>query len=241
VTAVLAAFVSLYAAFVVWYFTALEGVDYEELLEQFPPAVLEAFGIEALSTIAGLLGTQVLNFVWLFGLGLYVAYAGGSLIAGDIENDRMDLLVSFSVSRSRLLVKKFASLLLPIVGVNVVTGGVVYVLVVGIGETIDPAHLALVHLLSVPYLLVCAAIGVVFSVLVDRAAVGTVFLLFLVESVVKSSTDFERVRLVSPTNYYEPTRILIDGSYGLLDIGVLLAAFLALLAVSQVLFRRRDI
>lgn len=165
--------------------------------------MIEASGIEALGTIEGFLGGQIFNFVWLLGLGLYFAYAAGRLIASDIEDERMDLLLSFPVPRSRLLVEKFASLLLPLVTLNVVVGGVIYVLVLAIGESIDPVHLALAHLLSIPYLLVCAAIGVVLSVLVDRAAVaeraaiGVVFVLFLVESVVGGGSDFEWIQYIS--------------------------------------------
>ncbi|WP_436344333.1 ABC transporter permease subunit [Natronorubrum sp. FCH18a] len=246
-TAVLTAGVSLYAAFIVWYFTVLEGTDFETIAQDMPPAMIEAFGIEALGSIEGFLGGQIFNFVWLLGLGLYFAYVAGGLIASDIEDERMDLLLSFPVSRSRLLAEKFASLLFPIVTLNVVVGGVIYVLVLAIGETIDPVHLALAHLLSIPYLLVCAAIGVVLSVLVDRAAVaeraavGVVFALFLVESVVGAGTDFEWIQYVSPTHYYDPTRVLIDGSFESIHVGVLLAAFLALLIISQGLFQRRDI
>lgn len=246
-TAILTVGVSLYTAFIVWYFTVLEGTDFDALAEDMPPAMIEAFGIEALGSIEGFLGGQIFNFVWLLGLGLYFAYVAGGLIASDIEDERMDLLLSFPISRSRLLVEKFASLLLPIVTLNVVVGGVIYVLVSAIGETIDPMHLALAHLLSIPYLLACAAIGVVLSVLVDRAAVaeraaiGVVFVLFLVESVVGGGTDFEWIQYISPTNYYDPTRVLIDGSYELIDAGVLLAVFLVLLIVSQTLFQRRDI
>jgi ABC-2 type transport system permease protein len=246
-TAVLTAATSLYAGFVIWYFSALEGVDYEEFVEGVPPAVTEAFGVEALSTVEGFLGAQVFNFLWLLGLGLYFAYAAGNLVAGDVESERLDLVLSFPVSRSRLLLERFGSLLLPIVVVNLVVGTVSYVLVLAIGETIDPAHLALAHLLSIPYLLVCAGVGVVCSVLAsraavaERAAVGIVFVLFLVESVVGGSTEFGWLRYVSPTNYYAPTEVLVDGSYAVTDTAVLLAAALALVLASQLQFRRRDI
>ncbi|WP_323174285.1 ABC transporter permease subunit [Natrialba sp. PRR66] len=246
-TAILTIAISLYAAFIVWYFTILEGVDYEAVFESMPPAMIEAFGIEALATIGGFLGTQIYNFVWLLGLGLYFAYAAGGLIAGDIEHERMDLLLSFPVSRSRLLVEKTLSLLLPLVTLNVVVGAVIYVLVQAIGESIDPMYLVLAHALSIPYLLVCIAIGVVLSVLVDRAAIaeraaiGLIFVLFLVESVVGGASEFEWIQYISPTYYYDPTPILIDGSYELLDTGVLLVAFVVLLLVGQVLFQRRDI
>jgi ABC-2 type transport system permease protein len=246
-TAVLTIGITLYAGFVTYYYTALEGVNYEELLEQYPPAMMEAFGIETLSTIEGFLGAQMFNFVWLLGLGIYFAYTASSLIAGDIETDRMDLLVSFPISRSQLLLEKFASLLFPLIMVNFVTGSVIYGMTLVIGETIDVTHLIVVHLLSIPYLLVCAAIGLVCSVLVDRATIaeraagGLVFVLFLVESVVGTSTNFEVISYISPTNYYNPTPVLIDGSYQILDTVVLLAAFLVLLIVGQILFQRRDI
>lgn len=246
-TVVLTIAISLYAGFVTYYYTALEGVNTDELLEQYPPAMMEAFGIETLSTIEGFLGAQMFNFVWVLGLGIYFAYTAASLIAGDIETDRMDLLASFPVSRSQLLLEKFASLLFPLFVVNVVTGGVIHVMALVIGEKIDITHLVFVHLLSIPYLLVCAGIGLVCSVLVgratiaERAAGGLVFVLFLIESVVGTSTNFEFTRYLSPTNYYNPTPILIDGSFRILDIGVLLAAFLLLLIVGQILFQRRDV
>lgn len=190
---------------------------------------------------------RALDFLWLLGLGIYFAYAAAGMIADDIESDRMDLLLSFPVSRSQLLLEKFASLLLPLLLLNVVVGGVTYGLVVAIGETIDPMYLALAHLLSIPYLLVCATIGLVLSVLVDRAAIaeraaiGVVFVLWLVESAVGAAEDFAWIQYVSPTHYYSPTPVLIDGTYELMDTGILLAGFLGLLIVSQVLFQRRDI
>lgn len=246
-TAIMTVAISLYAGFTVWYFSALEDVDYEQVVQEAPTAVKQAFGIESLTTVEGFLGAQIFNFVWLLGLGLYFAYTAGNIVAGEIEDQRLDLLLSFPVSRSRLLVEKFGALLLPLVAVNVVAGGVIYALVLAIGQTIDPVYLGLAHLFSVPYLLVCAAIGTVASVLASRSAVaqrgavGVVFVLYLVESVVGGSTEFEVIQYVSPTNYYNPTEILLHGSYELTDPVVLLASFLVLLAVSALLFRRRDI
>lgn len=246
-TALLTVALSLYTAFIVWYFSILEGVDYETIFEDMPPAMVEAFGIDALGTIEGFLGVQIFNFVWLLGLGLYFAYTAGGSIATDIENERLDLLLTLPVSRSRFLTEKFASLLLPLVMLNVVVGIVIYGLVVAIGESVDPLYLVLAHLFSIPYLLVCAAIGLVFSVLVnraaiaERAAIGVVFALYLLESVVGGGTDLEWLQYLSPTNYYEPTPILVDGTYESLDAAVLLVAFIILLIAAQVLFKRRDL
>lgn len=246
-TTILTIGLSLYSAFIVWYFSLIDPSAFEQIAQSLPPAMLDAFGIQTIGSIEGWLGGQIYTFLWLLGLGIYFAYTAAGTIASDIESDRMDLLLSFPVSRSQLLVEKFASLLLPLIVLNVIVGVVNYGLVLAIGETIDPMHLALAHLLSIPYLLVCAAIGMVLSVLVDRAAVaeraaiGLVFVLWLVESAVGAAENFAWIQYFSPTHYYSPTPVLIDGAYELMDIGVLLVGFLGLLIMSQLLFQRRDI
>jgi ABC-2 type transport system permease protein len=246
-TAVLTVGVSLYVAFIVWYFSLLDPSAFEQVAQSLPPAMLDAFGMESIGSISGWLGGQIYTFLWLLGLGIYFAYTSAGLIASDIESDRMDLLLSFPMSRSQLLIEKVAALCLPLITVNVIVGGVTYATVASIGETIDPVSLVMTHLLSIPYLLVCAAIGLVLSVMVDRAAVaqraaiGLIFVLWLVESAVGAAEDFAWIQNLSPTHYYSPTPVLIDGSYELIDAGILIVAFLGLLIVSQVLFYRRDI
>jgi ABC-2 type transport system permease protein len=245
--AILTAGIGAYAGFIIWYFTVLEGVDYEDIFNDLPPAMLEAFGIENLSTIEGFLGAQVFNFVWLLGLGLYFAYVAGGIIASDIETERLDLLLSLPITRSRLLFEKFAALLVPVIAVNALGGPIIYLFVVAVGETIPIDHLFLAHLLSVPFLLVCAGIGLVFSVAVDRAAiaeraaVGTVFGLYLVESSVGGADGYDWIQYLSPTQYYKPTPILIEGSFEPIDSAILLVAFVGLLLLSQALFERRDV
>ncbi|ELY93512.1 hypothetical protein C483_06093 [Natrialba hulunbeirensis JCM 10989] len=116
-----------------------------------------------------------------------------------------------------------------------------------IGESFNPVALAMVHLLSVPYLLVCAGIGLVFSVGIDHvrsaraAALGAVIVLWLVEGVSSLDPDYEWIGAVAPTRYYDQTAILVHEEYALLDAGVLLVAFLALVALAVALFVRRDI
>lgn len=245
--AILTVAVGAYAGFIVWYFTVLEGVSYEDVFSDLPPAMLEAFGIESLSTIEGFLGAQVFNFVWLLGLGLYFAYVGGGTVARDIETGRMDIFLSLPITRSRLLVEKFAALLVPMIAVNALGGPIIYLSVVAVGETIPLDNLFLAHLLSVPFLLVCSGIGLAFSVAVDRAAiaergaVGTVFVLYLLESVIGGAEAYDWIQYLSPTQYYEPTPILIEGSFEAIDSAILLVAFVGLLILSQALFERRDV
>lgn len=246
-TAILALGLSAYAAFIVWYFTIWEGADIEEMFADMPPAMIEAFGIAELGTIEGFLGGQIYTFLWLLGMGIYFAYAGAGLVANDIERGRMDLVGVFPVSRARLLSEKFAALLVPLIGLNVIMALVIFGFVVAIGESINVTYLLLAHLLSIPYLLVCAAIGLVLSVIVDRAsiaergAIGLMFLFWLAQSVISGSGDYSWLGYFSPTYYYEPTPVLIDGSYELVHSIVLVGMFLVLFTSAVVLFKRRDL
>lgn len=243
-TAGIAALTALY----VWLFPSVEasGVDLDEYVEAFPPALREAFGITALGSIEGFLAAELYAFVWVLLLAVYLAYAAAGTVAAEVEDGRMDVTLALPLSRERIVAEKFLALLVPVGAVTVVTPVAVYVGVLAIGRSISVADLLVVHLLGVPYLLWCGAIGLVASVLADRAdvaqraAMGVVFGLFLVESVV-TGTDFAWLGAVAPSRHYEPSAILVDGTYDLLGGAVGLGATLALVALAAALFARRDV
>lgn len=238
----------LFALLIVAVFPSIEssGVDFEAYVENLPPAFKNAFGVEAFGTIEGFLAAEFYQFVWVLLLGLYVAYLAGGLVAGAVEDGRIELVLSAPLSRTRYLSETYLSVLTPILTLNALVFGFVVAAVVGIGESVSIADLVAVHLLSLPYLLTCAAIGLVLSVVFDRedvaqrAAIGVVFLLFLLESVV-GSTEYDWLALLSPTHYYDPTDVLVRGTYDLEGALVLSLATVALLVVAHVRFGRRDV
>ncbi|WP_313691757.1 ABC transporter permease subunit [Halorarum halobium] len=247
-TAGLSVSVSVYAVFLAFFFQSLPKEQLRTSVEIMPPSVLDAFGIVELSTIEGWLAAEVYTFVVIWALGIYFAYTAAGLIADDIEHDRMDLLMLLPFSRSRLLVEKFASILVPIFIVNGVLLVVVYVTALGIGEPVDPIRLVMVHLLAIPYLLTCAGIGIYLSTLTvfNRAtvaqgtAVGVIALLNLI-GIFASGTVLSWMMIASPREYYNPAAILIEGNYNLVSAGILLIAAVVLVLVSQRRFQRRDI
>src|SRR5699024_9837796 len=107
---------------------------------------------------------------------------------GDIDEDRMDVLLSNPISRWSVLVQTFLSILVPILIASVVTPAVIYVGTLFIEPSIAVEELIMVHVLSIPYLLCCGAIGLVLSVLLDdrdtaqNAAIGVLFALYLFQS-----------------------------------------------------------
>ncbi|QLH80953.1 ABC transporter permease subunit [Halosimplex pelagicum] len=234
--------------YVVLYPTFAEslGADIDALLDAYPEALQKTFGIQTLATMEGFLASELYTFVWMLLLGLYFAYSAASLIAADVERERMDMLLSLPVSRARVVAEKFVSLLVPLVVLNAVVPAVVYAGTVAVDYPVDPVDLLVLHALSVPYLLTFAGVGLVASVVFDRASVaqrvalGALAGLFFAESLL-TDTDFAWIGAVSPTRYLDPNAVLIDGEYALADGAVLAVAAAALLGLAVVLFRRKDI
>lgn len=239
----LSAFSVLYAAF---FPSVSEGINLDEYVNAMPQVFVEAFGLRALGTIEGFLATELYQFAWVILLGLYVAYSAASLVAKDVEDERMDVLLALPVSRARVVGEKYLELVPGLVIINAIVLAVTWMATRAIGHPVGVVDLLAVHLLSLPYLFACAGIGLVFSVAVDRAsiaqraAMATVFGLFLLESIV-TGTDWAWVGGIAPMRYFDPTAILVDGTYDLGAAAILLAATVGLVAASQWYFTRRDI
>ncbi|WP_129115959.1 ABC transporter permease [Halegenticoccus tardaugens] len=244
---VLAVGLSALAALYVGMFPSVSSsVDLDEYVEAFPAVFREAFGVVTLNTIEGFLAAELYAFGWVLLLGLYFAYAAAGLVADDVERGRMDLLLSLPVRRSRVVLEKFLSLFVPLAVLNVVVPIAVYVATVLINDPIAVGDLLAVHLLSVPYLLATAGVGLLASVVFDRSSVaqrvalGAVFGLYLVESVV-ASTDYAWLGTLAPTRYYDPSAVLVEGTYDLGGTAALAVAAVALVVASELWFARRDI
>lgn len=239
---------ALLGAMMIWVFPSIDqaGVDLEEYVDAWPPALRQMFSIEAIGTIEGFMAAELYAFGWVILLGLYMAYSAASLIADDVEHGRMDMTLSLPVSRWRVVVEKYLTMLVPIVVVNAIGFLTVYIGLILIDESISTVDLLAVHLLSVPYLLATASIGVLASVLFDRAtiaqrvAAGAAFGLFLIESVLEG-TDYGDVGLIAPSRYYDPTEILVHSEYNLEGAALLLVASAVIVAASAIWFSKKDV
>ena len=221
-------------------------VDIAALLDQFPAAMVEGMGLGHMATIEGFIAIELYEYVWLLGLGAYIAYTAAGSIAGDIETGRMDTLLAAPISRPRLLIETYLALLTPIIIVNAVVFAGVAVASRVAGAPLPLADLAAVHVLSVPYLLACGAVGMLASVAAPRrriaegVAAGTIIGTFLFETLVLN-TDLEWLGGIAPMRYYDPLTILTAGEFDLAGAAILLAAAVVLLAGSARLFAEGDI
>ena len=219
-----------------------------ELIEAaYPDFMMVLLGFEELHTIEGFAGGYVYTLVWILFTGIYIGYISAGLIAGDIRSRKLDLTLANPVSRESVLAQKVTSLWLPLLVLNVGVMATVLVGAVALGEHFDIEGLFMVHLLGLPYLLVCAGIGVVLSTTIDRVgtaqvgAIGAIFMLWLIDGLSELDADFEWIGDFTPSRYYDPSAILVREEYAFGDAALLLLAFLLLLAIATIVFVRRDI
>lgn len=224
------------------------GIDLDAYLESLPPEARRAFlgNVTTISTIEGYLVSQLYQTGWLLMLGVYFAYAASSTVVKEVESGTIDLLLASPLTRTRIVVGKFLALVPSAVGVNILTLLVVDAGVSFVGEDLDFVRLLMLHTLSVPYLLSCAGLGLVASVIFDEtrraqtAGIGAVFAMFLVDTLT-FDTDYEWLGDVAFSRYYDPGEILIDGDIDWAGLAILLTAIVVLLVLSAELFERKDL
>lgn len=224
----------------------IETIDWESFIDVYPAPLVESFGLQYLGTMAGIMAAEVYKFGWVVVLGLYLAYSMAGTVAGDVETDRMDLLLAGPVSRTRLLAEKYAAIVVPIALANGVVAAVVYGGARLVGHPLAAERVLAVHALSIPYLTCVAAIGLLLSVVVDRrvvaeaAALGGIVGMFVLDSMLRG-TDAEILGVLTPMRYYDPIGVLALGEYDLTGAAILLAATVVLLLLAQQLFVRGDV
>lgn len=224
------------------------GEEMDAFLETLPPEVARAFvgNVTTLSTVEGYLVSQLYQFAWVLVLGVYFAYAAASIVSSEVERGRADLLLSLPVTRARFVLEKFLALVPVVVALNVITLAAVLLGVELVDETVVVADVVAVHAVSVLYLLACASVGLLASVVFDAvrraqtAAIGAIFAMFLLDTLT-FDTDYEWLGDVALQRYFDPGALLVAGDLEWGDVAVLVAATAILVAASAVVFERRDI
>lgn len=239
-----------YSGLVIGIFPSIKeaGADIQSFIEALPPEIRTGFVGEAstYTTIEGFLSAEMYQFVILLIMGMYFAYAAASAIATEIDDGSVDVLLVHPVSRTRLVIGKYLSLVPVIVTVNAVMVVGTWAAVGFIGEEIDLVNLALLHGMAVPYLLACAALGMLASVYFDTprraqsVGAGGVFGMFLIHTVTLER-DFEWLGDFTFARYYDAQEILVQSEYDWGGLAVLVAAAVILVILSAEYFERKDI
>lgn len=221
-------------------------VNRAEAVAGYPEAMREAFRLDDLTSAAGYLGSSVFGLILPLIAMFYGAATGARAIAGDEESGRLDLILAHPVSRTTLVLQRFAALS---------TGAFVIAFAIFAGMLAIRPSAKLTDVTIAEFAAQClnlALLAIVFGALAIGigAATGRRALVFTITAVIgviayalhsfAGQLRIEGGRLLSPFHYYIGGEPLKNGLQWT-DATVLLVAALVLVATGIIWFNRRDL
>ncbi len=240
----------LLVAFLVAFYPSIESMEgLDELVEQYPQdlmALLGAGDMASISTPAGYLNAELFGFMLPIILVVFAIARGSGAIAGEERAGTMEMLISQPIDRGRLVLEKYASMVVSMLGLTFTIW-----LVLALGKLIINMDISVLRLAEMTFSLtllglafgsVAFAVGCVtgrygLSTGVTASCVAATWILNAMSLIVDA---MEPAKWLSPFHYYNGSSPLIHGlnpAYA----AALLAIVLTCLAVAYSGFRRRDI
>jgi len=233
---------AVYAAF----YPSIRNPEFAEAMKSYPPAVIKAFGFQDLVSPEGYLQSTVFGIIGPILMILFTVGMGARAIAGDEETGTLDLLLAYPVSRTQVVMQRFAALT---VATAIVGGAVLLVLFALTG----PAELQIPGARMLAMVLHLVMLGVCFGAL--ALALGAIWgrrgLVLGVTAVIAVVTYFANtlapeveaiawLQKLSPFYYYGGGQPLRNGLQ-LGAAGLLIAVSMIFVGIGTLAFNRRDI
>lgn len=224
---------------------------FKEMMADVAESFREGFnfvpGVEEVASYVGFLNIELYQIFWILILGILVGFIAASLMSKEIEAKTIDLFLSNPISRKQVVFEKYVGLIPMILLINFATMFVVYGITLAIDETINFGYLLMTHVVSIPYFLAVASIGLLISVIIDEKMKASIIMIalimgmFIFRSISLMIPEYESLGLLSLTHYYNPADILLDGDVDVVGVIVLVAVLLECLFIAMLYFDHRDI
>lgn len=217
-----------------------------QLLATYPQGMLRAFGVTDLTSFAGFLGGEFLNFMWPLIVAIFTIMTGAGLVGQEVERGTIELWLSVPASRARLLTAKLAAFL---VALAVLVLATIVALVFGAALIGERLALSGVVALALVLLALTVAIGgyaTFFSSFAsDRGkpaglAAGLTLAFYLCWVIGGLSNRWSWLKRLSIFSAYQPQQALARGEVPVLETALLLAIGLICTIGAIAIFQRRD-
>ncbi|MEH7011125.1 ABC transporter permease subunit [Neobacillus niacini] len=210
---VVALFMSFYPSF------TKDTEEFRKLLEGYPAALREAFGIN-LDNFFSILGFYCygLSFVTLCG-AIQAMNLGTSIVNKEVREKTADFLLTKPVTRTTVLTNKLLAALISIIITNIVYLAVATLLAYQVAT--EDFNVSIFILLSLTVLfvqLIFLALGIIISVIVQKiksvltVSLATVFAFYFLGMFSSTSAE-EAKRYLSPFKYFDTAYIIEKSGY----------------------------
>ena len=235
----------LYSAALVASYTTFSGSaeQMNQLLEAYPKGMLEAFGITDLADVENYMSSQVFLLAPL-ALAFFPILASAGTIAGAEERGTIDVLLGNPIPRWQLVVGSFFAIALSLLAILTIVGLLTWVTAVLMDVDLSLESTAAAVLNMWPVCLFFGGVAMLCSAVFHRRALAIaipaflLFAMYLLDTLGRVSEDLEDLQPLSAFYYYGTA---IEDGIDWPDFAGLAAVACALLLLSVLAFRRRDI
>jgi ABC-2 type transport system permease protein len=216
-------------------------------LENFPPELLMAFGMDTLD-LSSVLGFYSLAFLFCqVCFAIQAANYGFSLVSVEERDMTADFLLAKPISRTKILTTKFLAAFTGLTITNLVVwiSSFVLIHIYREGRPYDTRALLMLLGSIVVFQLFFLTVGLLISLLVRRVRSVTPFSMALafgmyVLSAFGGMIGDDKLEIITPFKHFEPNYIISNAAYDPL-LGISVAVILVSMIGSYVLYLRRDI
>jgi ABC-2 type transport system permease protein len=239
--AVVALFMSFFPSF------TKDTEEFRKLLEGYPVALREAFGIN-LDNFFSILGFYCygLSFVTLCG-AIQAMNLGTSIVSKEVREKTADFLLTKPVTRTEVLTNKLLAALISIIITNIVYLAAAILLAYQVATVDFKVSIFILISLTVFFVqLIFLALGIITSVVVQRiksvltVSLATVFAFYFLGMFSSTSGD-EVKRYLSPFKYFDTANIIEKSGYEASFLIAGAAVIVVAISASFLIYAKKDI
>jgi ABC-2 type transport system permease protein len=218
------------------------------ILDQMPPAMVEAFNFEAfnLTTVSGFFGLMFMYFALL--LSVAAAMWGSDIISKEERDKTVEFALTLPVPRSRLVTAKALAALVNCAGLLLITWGASLVSAAQYNPDAEfYSFLSLLMLALFIMELIFLAVGIFLGCAMKRyrrasaAAIAVLLGTYFLSIISGLNEKLEFLKYLSPFKYFDAGLLLRDARFDLVFVGLSLAIIVACMAGAYVTYQRRDL
>lgn len=249
-TAIYAGALAAYVLLITAMFPSFQNMTgVKEMMENYPESMSRFFGIESIdiTSFNNFMTVELLGLMFVIIVGAFVFSFARGMVAGELSDGTLELLLAQPIQRWKMLTSKGAVLLAGIVGIVLTT--VLSVFAFGAAFGIDVSYSGYLAYLPVATALLISIAGysILFSTALHKprwvvmASVGVTLGFYMMQFVATSSQSLEKLGYFTIFHYYNPLKVLESGSVPVGDVLLLLAFGAACFGASLWFFQRKDI
>jgi len=223
---------------------------YNDLIKGMPSFLTSALGVSdslAMGTPGGFLAYGFFGWIMIM-LAVYAVISGLDITANDEDRGTMDVMLSLPISRSRIVLEKFAAYAVAVVVIALTS---LIALLWGIRQSVALQSVTDMQMIQgtlnfIPYTLLVMAFTAVVATLVRRrntaAGIAAVFVIasWFIDTVGRSAPSLDGVRTFSFFRYYDSMTVVLHGIV-VGNIVLIIVVILLLLIGTVFAFERRDV